>query len=32
MSDMLIIDCHAHLYGEDPSKYPTIDNPLRPPP
>jgi predicted TIM-barrel fold metal-dependent hydrolase len=28
---MLIIDCHAHIYGEDERKYPTIDNPNRPP-
>jgi L-fuconolactonase len=27
----LIIDCHAHVYGEDESKYPTIANPYRPP-
>lgn len=27
----LIIDCHAHIYGEDETKYPTIDKPLRPP-
>ncbi len=29
---MLIIDCHAHIYGEDEKKYPTIDEPYRPPP
>jgi predicted TIM-barrel fold metal-dependent hydrolase len=29
---MLIIDCHAHIYGEDEQKYPTTDNPYRPPP
>ena len=28
---MLIIDCHAHIYGEDEKKYPTIDQPYRPP-
>ena len=28
---MLIIDCHAHIYGEDEGRYPTIDSPLRPP-
>jgi predicted TIM-barrel fold metal-dependent hydrolase len=28
---MLIIDCHAHIYGEDEKKYPTIDKPYRPP-
>ena len=28
---MLIIDCHAHIYGEDEKKYPTIDRPYRPP-
>ena len=27
----LIIDCHAHIYGEDESKYPTRDDPYRPP-
>ena len=27
----LIIDCHAHLYGEDESKYPPRENPNRPP-
>jgi predicted TIM-barrel fold metal-dependent hydrolase len=27
----LIIDCHAHIYSSDESKYPTIDNPFRPP-
>ena len=30
-STMLIIDCHAHIYGEDESKYPTVDQPYRPP-
>lgn len=28
----LVIDCHAHLYGEDERKYPTIEQPYRPPP
>ena len=27
----LIVDCHAHVYGTDESKYPTIANPYRPP-
>lgn len=27
----LIIDCHAHIYGEDETKYPTIAKPYRPP-
>jgi predicted TIM-barrel fold metal-dependent hydrolase len=27
----LIIDCHAHIYSEDEQKYPTIENPYRPP-
>ncbi len=27
----LIIDCHAHIYGEDEKKYPTIADPYRPP-
>jgi predicted TIM-barrel fold metal-dependent hydrolase len=27
----LIIDCHAHIYGEDEQKYPTIEKPYRPP-
>ncbi len=27
----LIIDCHAHIYGEDEQKYPTIAKPYRPP-
>jgi predicted TIM-barrel fold metal-dependent hydrolase len=26
-----IVDCHAHVYGSDESKYPTIANPYRPP-
>lgn len=28
----LIIDCHAHIYGDDETRYPTIDKPYRPPP
>ncbi len=28
---MLIIDCHAHIYGEDEQRYPTIEKPYRPP-
>jgi predicted TIM-barrel fold metal-dependent hydrolase len=28
---MFIIDCHAHIYGEDETKYPTIEKPFRPP-
>lgn len=28
---LLIIDCHAHIYGEDEEKYPTIEKPYRPP-
>ena len=27
----LVIDCHAHIYGEDEQRYPTIKNPYRPP-
>jgi predicted TIM-barrel fold metal-dependent hydrolase len=27
----LVIDCHAHLYSEDESKYPPIEQPYRPP-
>lgn len=27
----LIVDCHAHIYGEDEKKYPTIEKPYRPP-
>lgn len=27
----LVIDCHAHIYGEDETKYPTIESPRRPP-
>lgn len=29
--EMLIIDCHAHVYGTDEANYPTIEKPLRPP-
>jgi predicted TIM-barrel fold metal-dependent hydrolase len=29
---MLIIDCHAHVYSDDPARYPTRPAPLRPPP
>ena len=25
--ELLIIDCHAHIYGEDERKYPTIEKP-----
>lgn len=28
---MLIIDTHAHIYAENDSQYPAIDNPTRPP-
>ena len=28
---MRIIDCHAHIYGEDEQKYPTVPKPYRPP-
>ena len=28
---MLVIDCHAHIYGEDEVKYSTIERPYRPP-
>ncbi len=28
---MFIIDCHAHIYGDDETKYPAIEKPLRPP-
>ena len=31
-SGMLIIDSHAHIYGEDEQRYPTIEKPYRPPP
>jgi predicted TIM-barrel fold metal-dependent hydrolase len=27
----LVIDCHAHIYSEDETKYPTIKDPYRPP-
>jgi L-fuconolactonase len=27
----LVVDCHAHVYSEDESRYPTIANPYRPP-
>lgn len=27
----LVIDCHAHIYGEDETRYPTIARPYRPP-
>jgi predicted TIM-barrel fold metal-dependent hydrolase len=27
----LVIDCHAHAYGEDEKAYPTIEKPYRPP-
>ena len=27
----LIVDCHAHVYAEDEKKYPTIEDPKRPP-
>ena len=27
----MIVDCHAHIYGEDEKKYPTIPKPYRPP-
>ncbi len=30
-NSMLVIDCHAHIYGEDEKKYPTIEKPYRPP-
>jgi len=28
---LLVIDCHAHIYGEDERRYPTIEKPYRPP-
>ena len=28
---MLVIDCHAHIYGTDEKRYPTIEDPYRPP-
>lgn len=27
----LVIDCHAHIYGNDEKKYPTVEKPYRPP-
>jgi predicted TIM-barrel fold metal-dependent hydrolase len=27
----LVIDCHAHIYSEDETAYPTIEKPYRPP-
>src|SRR5262249_15549377 len=27
----LVIDCHAHVYSEDETAYPTIERPYRPP-
>ncbi len=30
-ASLMIIDCHAHIYGEDEKKYPTIPKPCRPP-
>ena len=27
----LVVDCHAHIYAVDENKYPTIDQPKRPP-
>ena len=30
-SALPVIDCHAHLYGEDEQKYPPIEKPYRPP-
>lgn len=29
---LMIIDCHAHLYAKDASKYPTVAKPYPPPP
>ncbi|MFO1095516.1 MAG: amidohydrolase family protein [Planctomycetaceae bacterium] len=29
--EMAVIDCHAHIYGEDEQQYPTIEKPYRPP-
>jgi len=31
IGDRLIIDCHAHIYSQDEVKYPTIEEPKRPP-
>ncbi|MBM3737732.1 MAG: amidohydrolase [Acidobacteria bacterium] len=28
---MVVIDCHAHIYSDDPAKYPVRTAPLRPP-
>ena len=28
---LLVVDCHAHIYGEDERRYPTIEKPYRPP-
>lgn len=30
-SEILVVDCHAHIYAEDEQKYPTIVEPKRPP-
>jgi len=30
-AELLIVDCHAHIYGTDERKYPTIEKPYRPP-
>jgi len=30
--EVLIVDCHAHIYAEDEQQYPTIKEPKRPPP
>lgn len=30
-SNGAIVDCHAHIYGEDEAKYPPIEKPYRPP-
>ena len=29
--DLVIIDCHAHIYGTDENRYPTVPEPYRPP-
>ncbi|MEO2031600.1 MAG: twin-arginine translocation signal domain-containing protein, partial [Planctomycetaceae bacterium] len=29
--ELMIIDCHAHIYGEDEKRYPTVEEPYRPP-
>lgn len=29
--DCALVDCHAHIYGEDETKYPPIEKPYRPP-